>query len=159
MTTRAEFAQDEWDSLVQLPRFVVAAASASQRDLVHRTKIEVEAGLIATAHGRFHGNDFVAEVGGDTLRIFDNPAVAGAVEFTNSESGILDVLARARTVNRMLNAKASVTDAMAYRGWLLAITDVVISAARTGDFLGFGGKVITPLEQHFRDRLVVVLQS
>ena len=62
MTTKAEFTTDEWDSLVQLPRWVCAAASAAQRDLAYRTKAEVEVGLLSSAHGRNMGNAFLAEV-------------------------------------------------------------------------------------------------
>ncbi len=159
MTTRSVFAKDEWDRLVQLPRWVVAAASASQRDLPHRTNIEIEAGLIASARGRDTGNAFVAEVGADTLRIFDDRSTVSAIEFKDTESGIATVLDRVGGVNELLGTKADPADAMAYRSWLLAITDVVISAARTGDILGFGGQLVTALEHRFRDRLAQVLQG
>jgi hypothetical protein len=159
VTTRSAFAKDEWDRLVQLPRWVVAAASASQRDLSYRTNIEIEAGLIASARGRDTGNAFVAEVGSDTLRIFDDRSTVSAIEFKNTESGIATVLDRVGGVNQMLSAKADPADATAYRSWLLAITDVVISAARTGDILGFGGQLVTASEHRFRDRLAHVLQG
>jgi hypothetical protein len=159
VTTRSAFAKDEWDRLVQLPRWVVAAASAAQRDLPYRTNIEIEAGLIASARGRDTGNAFVAEVGSDTLRIFDDRSTVSAIEFKDTESGIATVLDRVGGVNQMLGAKADPADVMAYRNWLLAITDVVISAARTGDILGFGGQLVTASEHRFRDRLAHVLQG
>ena len=52
MTADGRFSDDEWADLVALPRWVVAAASAAQPDAAHRTRVEVEAGLIASAHGR-----------------------------------------------------------------------------------------------------------
>ncbi len=159
MVGRAEFTSDEWDSLVQLPRWVVAAASAAQRDRPHRTKVEVEAGLIASAHGRATGNDFVADVAAQTLRIFDDQSTVAEIGFADRDTGIAEVLARAATVNRMLSAKVDIPTAMAYRRWLLAITDVVIAAARSGDFLGFGGQLVTESEQRFRDRLALTLQG
>jgi hypothetical protein len=159
VTTRSAFAKDEWDRLVQLPRWVVAAASAAQRDLPYRTNIEIEAGLIASARGRDTGNAFVAEVGSDTLRIFDDRSTVSAIEFKDTASGIATVLDRVGGVNQMLGAKADPADATAYRSWLLAITDVVISAARTGDILGFGGQLVTASEHRFRDRLAHVLRS
>jgi hypothetical protein len=159
VTTRADFAKDEWDRLVQLPRWVVAAASAAQRDLPHRTNIEIEAGLIASAQGRETGNTFLAEVGADTLRIFDDRSTVSAIEFSDVASGIAAVLERVGGVNQMLGAKVDPADAAAYRRWLLAITDVVISAARTGDILGFGGQLVTASEHRFRDRLAAVLQG
>jgi hypothetical protein len=159
VTTRADFTQDEWDSLVQLPRWVVAAASHSQRDLPHRTTIEVEAGLIASAHGRDAGNAFLSEVGDATLQIFDSRAVVTAIDFGDVRAGLDAVLERVGVVNRMLTAKADPADAAAYRAWLLAITDVVITAARSHDFLGIGGQLVTAKEHRFRDRLAAVLES
>jgi hypothetical protein len=159
MTTRADFGDDEWAHLVQLPRWVVAAASAAQRDLAYRTKIEVEAGFVASAHGRETGNPFVTEVAADTMRIYDDRSTVAEIEFTDREAGIASVLDRVRAANQTLKAKADVVDAMAYRRWLLTITDIVISAARSGDFLGFGGQLVTASEQRFRDRLALTLQS
>lgn len=159
MTTRAAFAGEEWDLIVKLPRWVVAAASASQQDLKYKTKHEVEAGFIASADGRQLGNPFVTEVASATMAIFDDPAAVHAIEFDNREDGIRAVLERVRVVNQLLKTKVDVTEAMTYRRWLLTITDIVITAARTGDFLGFGGQLVTAPEHRFRDRLVLVLQS
>jgi hypothetical protein len=158
VTTKADLAKDEWHRLVQLPRGVVAAASAAQRDLPYRTNLEVEAGLIASARGRDAGNAFLAEAAADTLRVFDDRSVMEAIDLTDREPGIKAVLDLASMVNEILDAKVDRGDAMAFRRWLLAITDVVISAARSGDFLGFGGKRITESEQDFRDRLAAVLK-
>jgi len=159
VTTRADFAADEGTQLFHLPRWVVAAASAAQRDLAYRTTTEVESGFIAAANGRQTGNAFVAAVAEATLRIYDDPATIPATEFNNREAAISSVLDRVRSANQLLKAKADIADAMAYRRWLLDVPDIVISAARTGGFLGVGGKLVTASEQSFRDRLVLVLQS
>jgi len=159
VTTRAGFAAEEWDLVVRLPRWIVAAASAAQQDLRYRTNIEVEAGFIAAADGREIGNAFVTEVALQTMRIYDDRSGLHAIEFDDRETGIKSVLERARVVNTLLKEKVEVGDAMAYRRWLLTINDVVISAARSGDFLGFGGTMVTAAELRFRDRLVLVLQS
>ena len=159
MTTKTQFAMDEWQNLTQLPRWVVAAASASQQDLAYRTNIEVEAGLIASAQGRQAGNDFVTEVASDTMKIFDDKATVRAIDFHDRDTAIATVLDRVRDVNQLLKAKDDAGDAIAYRHWLLSITDVVIAAARTGDVLGFGGQRVTALEHDFRDRILQVLQS
>lgn len=159
VTTRADFSNDDWDLVVRLPRWIVAAASAAQNDLAYRTKIEVEAGFIASADGREIGNPFVTDVANQTMAIYDDAEGLEEIGFADREAGIVSVLDRVRVVNQLLKQKADVADAMAYRRWLLNITDVVISAARTGDILGFGGELITKSEHRFRDRLVVVLQS
>jgi len=63
------------------------------------------------------------------------------------------------TVNKLVTEKAGPEDVAAYRNWLISITDVVISAARSGDVLGFGGQLVTASEHNFRDRLVLALQQ
>jgi hypothetical protein len=158
VTTRANFADDEWDLVVQLPRWVVAAASAAQHDLAYRTNHEVEAGFVASAHGRHTGNAFVTEVAGECMRIFDNRGVIARTDFTDRHAAIDSVLEKVGAVNRLITVKADPEDAVAYRKWLVSITDVVITAARSGDVLGFGGQLVTASEHNFRDRLVLTLQ-
>jgi hypothetical protein len=158
MTTRADFGADEWELLVQTPRWVVAAASAAQRDVGYRTDHEIEQGFVATARGRHSGNAFVIEVADETLKIFDSRTVVGGADFNDREAGLSAVLERVAAANGLLAAKADPADAKAYKRWLLDITDVVISAARSNDFLGFGGELVTVSERGFRDRLVLTFQ-
>jgi hypothetical protein len=155
----AAFASDEWDSLVQLPRWVVAAASAAQYDRPHKTNVEVEVGLLASAHGRAAGNEFVASVAEQTLRIFDDRSTVAGIELGDTAAAIATVLGRAAAVNALLQARVEPADAAAYRAWLLAITDRVIEAVRTGDFMGVGGELVTESEHRFRDQLAEVLVS
>lgn len=158
MTTRADFATDEWNLLVQLPRWVVAAASYAQHDLAYRTNHEIEAGFVASANGRQSGNAFVSTVAVDAMRAFDDGSVIAGIDFADRDAAIASVLDRVATVNKVVRAKADPPDSAAYRRWLVDIADVVISAARSGDILGFGGTVVTSSERGFRDRLVLTLQ-
>ena len=159
MRTKADLPTDEWNRLVQLPKWVAAAASAAQQDLAYRTNIETEVGLIAVARGRNNDNPFVATVAGEALAIYDDRALARAVDFTDKKAGIAAVLDLAGVVSQILDSKIDQAEATAYRQWLLAITDAVIAAARTGGFLGFGGKRVTELESSFRDRLAAQLNA
>lgn len=158
MTTKSDFGADEWNLVVELPRWVVAAASAAQHDLTYRTNHEVEAGFVASAHGRELGNEFVATVAVETMTIFDRKAVIAGTDFGDRDAAIASVLEKVGVVNRLLTAKAAGDDAKAYRRWLVEITDVVIRAARSGDVLGFGGQFVTASEHTFRDQLVLTLQ-
>jgi len=158
MTAKSDFASEEWDLLVQTPRWVVAAASAAQQDLAYRTNHEIEQGFVATARGGHSGNAFVVEVSAETLKIFDSGSVVGATDFANRAAGIDAVLEKVTAVVRLLAEKATPEDAKAYRRWLVDIADVVITAARSHDFLGFGGELVTRSERGFRDRLVLTLQ-
>lgn len=158
MTSKADFAASEWDLLVQTPRWVVAAASAAQHDVAYRTNHEIEQGFVATARGRQAGNAFVSEIAEETLRIFDSRSVVGPDDFADPEAGIAATLAKVEAVARMLAIKAPEADAQAYGDWLVEIADVVIRAARSNDFLGLGGELVTKAERGFRDRLVQALQ-
>lgn len=158
MTSKADFAESEWDLLVQTPRWVVAAASAAQQDRAYRTNHEIEQGFVATAHGRQTGNAFVTEVAAETLKIFDSRTVVTPNDFADPAAGIAATLAKVEAVARMLAIKAPGADAQAYGDWLVEITDVVIRAARSNDFLGLGGELVTKAERDFRDRLVQALQ-
>jgi hypothetical protein len=154
VTTRTDFAADEWNLVVQLPRWVVAAASAAQQDGPMRTVHEIEAGYVETARAAQSANAFVAEVAAETMKIFDSRAVVDAVDFHDQPAGISTVLDRAAAVVLLLAQKADPVDAKAYRQWLVSITDVVITAARSGVF----GPRVTDAEQAFRERLVQALQ-
>jgi hypothetical protein len=153
MTTKADFAPGEWDLLVQAPRWVVAAASAAQQDLAYRTNHEVEQGFCATANGRHAGNAFVTEVAAETMKIFDSRTVVSAGDFADRAVGIDTALAKVEAVARMLAMKVEAADAKAYGDWLVDITDVVIRAARSNDFIGLGGELVTKAERGFRERL------
>src|SRR5262249_55664593 len=138
MTSKADFAPDEWQLLVQTPRWVVAAASAVQRDLSFRTQQELDAGYHATAKGSYADNAFVTEVALETIKIFDSSTVVGPADFADATAGVASTLERVGTLSRLLADKADPADAEAYRRWLLQITDAVITAARSKDVLGFG---------------------
>jgi hypothetical protein len=169
MTTKADFEADEWALIVRTPRWVVAGASAAQRDIGFRTDREIEAGYIATAKGH-SDNPFVTAVATETMMIFDSRDVVGAgdqatlaslssTNATDREAGLAAVLEQVAAVTRLMASKAEPADAKAYRRWLVEITDVVITAARSNDILGFGGQIVTTSEQRFRDRLVLTLQQ
>lgn len=159
MTSKAEFTKQEWEALAQLPRWIVAAASAAEQDAAHRTHLEVESGMIATAKGRESSNAFLAEIAADALWAFDDRATLKEIDFTDRDAGIEKVLDRVIAIRTMLAAKADPGELARYGQWLLSITDVVISAARTGDVLGYGGQRITEAEKRFRDRLASALQN
>lgn len=153
MASKADFTDAEWDLLVRAPRWVVAGASAAEKDNRHRTQIETEAGFIAVADGRELRNALVTQIAQQSMGIYDEkPALRGIV-FTDREAGMTRVIEQAAAAYALLVAKAEATDAETYRRWLLNIADTVITAARSGDVFGFGGKLITAREQRFRDRL------
>lgn len=158
MTTRAAFTAEEWNLLVRVPRWLVGASSAAETDSSQRTHAEIEAGFIAVAGGREMGSALVSEIAQACMGFFDSNQ-AQEVSFADPDLGLGTVLERIRSAARILREKAAPEDAATYRKWLIAVTDVVINAARTGDKLGFGGVAVTEAEQRFRDQVVLALQA
>ena len=150
VTALGSFTLAERDLLVRLPRWIVGAASAVQPDNATRTHRELEAGFLAVANGRLAGDPFLTEVANGSLAIFDEE---GPVD----TAGVDAVLEKAGDAWRLLRARVTAAEAVAYARWLLDITDEVINAARSDGVLGVGGVLVTPAEQRFRDRLALVL--
>ena len=146
MTLQTLFTPDEWEQILETPRWVVAAASAAQRDTALRTEEERRQGFIAIAHGRDLASPLVTEVVEEYL------ASRRRVEldFADRDAGLDATLNRVAAVLHVLLAKAAAGDARAYAGWLADITDAVIAAAPSG---GIGGPLVTTAETAFRGRL------
>jgi hypothetical protein len=156
------FSVDEWDLLVRLPRWLVAAASAAQADSAPRTRSEVEAGFVAIASGRELPSALVRSAAEACLAVFDEDAggaTAAGIVFSDRDEDLAIVLDRIRAAAEVLKAKAEPEDAAAYLRWLVAVTDMVIRAARSGDTLGIGGDLISSAERQFRDRVVLATQA
>jgi len=155
MTGRATFSDEEWNLLVNLPRWVVRAASASQRDNARRTFIEVEAGFLSIAEGRTLGSDLVKEIAQHTMDVFDQPRGRpedAGISFTDTEAALAAIIDRAQAAVALMAANAP-ADVSTYRRWLLAISDEVVRAAKSHDKFGIGGVYVTESEATFDRRL------
>ena len=162
MTDRSAFTPTQWHLLVQVPRWVAAAASAAQPDNARHTAAEEEAGLLAIADGRESPSAIVADLARTLVDLYDEPIVdtdAPAIDRAHPEAGITDVLARAREAAALMISVAQPVEAAAYRRWVLSIADTVIGAVRSGAVLGLGGDVVSPAERKFRDQLALALQG
>jgi hypothetical protein len=58
-----------------------------------------------------------------------------------------------KTVNDILNSKASPEEAKEYKEWALEIAQNVANAAKEGGFLGFGGERISEGEREFLSKI------
>ncbi|MGR6318523.1 hypothetical protein Q2K19_00180 [Micromonospora soli] len=156
------FSDEEWGLLVGLPQAVLTAASAAESDGTKRTMAENAAGLETIAAGRESASPLVAAVAGEVVTRVGDPE-AGAelpvLEPADPQAMIDDVLARARQASALLAGKVDEGQAGAYRHWLVAVAEQVVSAASTGGLLGLGGDVVSDSERRFRDRLAQVLND
>jgi hypothetical protein len=163
--TVPKYTDEEWGLLVGLPQSVLIAASQAEQDGNRRTRDEWTAGMTAIADGRDSASDLVRTVATDVVARqgeIDDDLVGGQdppiIEFPDRAAGIADVIARARAAHSLLAAKATDADAESYRYWLVTVADQAVSAAKSGDVLGFGGELVTPAERAFRDELAAVLE-
>ncbi len=164
-----KYTDEEWGLLVGLPQSVLIAASQAEQDGSRRTREEWTAGMTAIADGRGSASDLVRLVATDVVERqggLEDDLVDGfgggleppIIEFPDPKAGIADVIDRARAAHALLAAKAEPADAESYRYWLITLADQVVSAAKSGDVLGFGGELVTPAERAFRDELAAVLE-
>jgi hypothetical protein len=162
VTDKSAFDRAQWHLLVQLPRWVALAASAAELDSARQTAAEEEAGLLAIADGRGSPTPLVAQIATELVEVYDeqrpDPA-APRIDSRHPRAGLDEVLARARDGAALMIATAEPTEAAAYRRWLLAITDTVIGAVRSGAVLGLGGQTVTENERRFRERLAQALEG
>jgi hypothetical protein len=157
VTAIAAFTPEERNLLARLPRWIVGAASAAHVDNAAKTRRKIEIGFISVANGRRFGNAFVTEVSALAMRVFDEDPKKSGVDPSTAE-GCDAILEHARTAWTLLRTKAEPADTLAYRRYLLEVTDDVINATRSDEVLGFGGVQIHPTEKAFRDRLAGVLR-
>jgi hypothetical protein len=159
--TVPKYTDEEWGLLVGLPQSVLIAASQAEQDGSRRTRDEWTAGMTAIADGRGSASDLVRMIATDVvsrqgdIEEGEEPPI---IEFPDPKAGIADVIDRARAAHELLAAKAEPADAESYRFWLITLADQVVSAAKSGDVLGFGGELVTPAERAFRDELAAVLE-
>ena len=162
MTDRSAFDRTQWQLLVQLPMWVAQAASAAERDSARHTAEEEEAGLLAIADGRTSPSPLVAAIAIDLVEVYDEQRpdpTAPKIDPHHPEAGLAEVLDRARQGAALMIATAEPAEAAAYRRWLLAITDTVIGAVRSGAVLGLGGQTVSENERRFREQLARALEG
>ena len=152
MTSALGLTDEERNLLVRVPRWVVGAASAAHVGSAGKTRHEIENGFLSVANGRKLGNPVVAELAGAAMNVFDQDPKKSGVD-PSSAAGRDAIIEHAKAAWNILRTKATPIDAAAYRRWLLNVTDEVITAVRADEHLGFGGVLIHPDEQSFRDRL------
>ena len=153
MAATPEFTAEERNLLVRLPRWIVAAAIAAHPDSAAKARQEANNGFLAVANGRRLGNPVLADIAAEALKVFDEGTASSGVDPATPQ-GSETILQYARMGVGFLRAKAEPVDASAYRRWLLAITDDVIT-----DIRAIGGVHVHPDQKAFRERLADITRS
>ncbi len=156
------FSDAEWGLVSGLPQAVLTAASAAEQDSGRKTRAEAAAGLQAIAEGRQSPNPLVAAVATELVHRVGDPELGEelpAVSPPDPAAYAADVLGRAGEASVLLASRVSEGDAGAYKHWLVAIAEEVVSASSTGGVFGLGGDVVTEAERRFHDELAHVLKD
>jgi hypothetical protein len=152
VTTKAEYTDDEWATLVRSP--LVAGMAISIAD--PGGPIEMSKELLATlraASAPTAGVELVGAVSQELAALTQqrqNPLGGFKPKGALAGERILEEL---RRVNEILSAKASPDEAAAFRSWLLDVAQHAADAAKEGGFLGFGAEQVSAGEKDMLERL------
>jgi hypothetical protein len=157
MTSKADFAEEEWVRLRRAPFVAGLAISIADPGGPIEMAKETMATLKAASTPPSQVELLVA-VSQEILSMANqrqNP-MAGFKPDSSALAGkmILDEL---MGVNQILTAKATPEEADAFRRWLLAAAQAAADGAKEGGFMGFGAELVSQGEQRMLTELRVAL--
>jgi hypothetical protein len=154
MTTKADFTEDEWATLVRSPMAAGAAITIADPggpiEIVKETSAVLK---FATGTASEQRDDLVGELAREMRAMAekrDNPM--GDFKPRGSMAGqeILDEIARA---NGIVTEKAAPEEAEAFRAWILECAQRAADAAKEGGFMGFHAERVSKGEKDMLARL------
>ena len=156
MTSKADFADEEWTQLKRAP--FVAGMGISLADpggpieALHETSATLKT-VLAAAEAGDHGElvSAIARETADDARHRKSPL--GGFKPTKGATAGVEILDELRGVNRIVSEKASAEDAAAVRAWLLQAAQAAADAAKEGGFMGFHAVRVSEGEQRMLDSM------
>jgi hypothetical protein len=159
MTTKADFTEDEWGTLVRAP--IVAGMAITLADPGGPIEVVKETSAVlrfATGSSSEQRDDLVGEVARDLRAHTEqrkNPARDFKPRGAMAGKEILDEISRA---NEIVSVKAAPEEAEAFRAWILECAQRAAEAAKEGGFMGFHAERVSQGEKDMLARLGSVLQ-
>ena len=157
MTTKADYADDEWVRLRRAP-FVagMAISIADPGGPIELTK-ETMATLKAISSPPAQ-DELLVSVSQEILAMV-NQKQNPLADFKPDSSALAAkmILDELGAVNVILDAKATAAEADAFRRWLLDVARAAADAAKEGGFMGFGAVQVSEGEQRMIDELRAAL--
>lgn len=156
MTARADYTQDEWDTLRRAT--IVAGFAVSLADPGGPIELTKESLAAMRSAGLPPSDD-------ELLVAISQDALAGQQQRHNV-LGELDlraatvreqVVAELEKANAILEAKATIEETAAFRRWIVQTAQASADAAREGGFLGIGAKRVSEGERAMIARVREVL--
>jgi hypothetical protein len=165
MTNREDFTDAEWKALIDLPVLAAFGAMVAQEDSglavsTHELWAAMQE-LALTARSDFPDNALIrATLRSITHNDDGSPRTIDDWRATSPEALHEEIvektLVTASEVQKALAKRATPEEAFQYKGWVTAIAEAGVNAAKTG-FLGLEGAQVTPREALFINELAAAL--
>ena len=148
MTTKADFSEDEWATLVRSP--MVAGAAITLADPGGPIEVVKETSAVlkfATSSSSEQRDDLVGELAREVRGLAEqrkNPLGDFKPRGALAGKEIVDETARA---NESVSAKASPEETDAFRAWIMECAQRAADAAKEGGFMGFHAERVSQGEK------------
>ena len=148
MTTKADFSEDEWATLVRSP--MVAGAAITLADPGGPIEVVKETSAVlkfATSSSSEQRDDLVGELAREVRGLAEqrkNPLGDFKPRGALAGKEIVDETARA---NEIVSAKASPEETDAFRAWIMECAQRAADAAKEGGFMGFHAERVSKGEK------------
>jgi hypothetical protein len=158
MTTKADFTEDEWATLLRSP--IVAGMAITFADPGGPIEVVKETSAVlrfVTDSSSEERGDLVGEVARDVralARQRNNPVRDFRPRGAMAGKEILDEIARA---NEIVSSKATPEEAEAFREWIMECAQRAAEAAKEGGFMGFHAERVSQGEKDMLAQLGSVL--
>jgi small-conductance mechanosensitive channel len=155
MTSRSDFTDDEWERLGRAPLVVAMAISLADPGGPLETFKESSAALRTLAEAARDGGygEFVQSVAQDVAARAQRRQTPLGDFKPDRGNARQEVLAELRTVNALLQQKATPEELAEFREWLRTAAQRAALAATEGGFLGFGGERVSEREQQMLETI------
>jgi hypothetical protein len=159
MTTKADFTEEEWATLIRAP--MVAGAAISLADPGGPIELFKETAAVlkvVTGSASEDRDDLVGEVSREVRTLAQqrhNPLGDFKPRGALAGKEILDELGRA---NELVASKGTPEEAEAFRAFILECAQQAAEAAKEGGFLGFHAELVSQGEKDMLEQLRSVLR-
>lgn len=158
MTTKADFTEDEWATLVRAPLVAGMAISFADPGGPIEVLKETSAVIKVVTSASEDSDDLAGEVAREVRALAQerkNPVRDFKPRGALAGKEILDELGSA---NEIVAAKATAEEAEAFRAFILECAQRAAEAAKEGGFMGFRAELVSQGEQDMLEQLRSVLR-
>jgi hypothetical protein len=158
MTTKADFTEEEWATLVRAPMVagmaITLADPGGPIEVVKETSATLKFAIGSSSEQR---DDLVGELARSLRELAQqrkNPVGDFKPRGATAGTQILDELSRA---NQLVSAKATSEEADAFRAWIMECAQRAADAAKEGGFMGFRAERVSEGEKEMLAQLASAL--